>query len=189
MKVKILLLLVVLALGYVLTNMFRTKSLSEKEKNAIPYVANDILVFQSNRSEVDTIRIKEILVRKHPPNLGDMFWAKNVEILRVRSDKDCKNCDEIMTVSKQNYTSETLVSFDLILNGKRYYQGTDLKVLTKRHPEQLIVKGDTLQDVVRLERTTTKSHPGHVDRIYWSKSRGIVRIDVDAGYFWEMVNQ
>ncbi|WP_350287216.1 hypothetical protein [uncultured Croceitalea sp.] len=183
---RILIFASILFVGYVLTNMFRTKKLTEKEKSTIPYKANDILVFKSNHSEVDTLLIKEITISEHPPNLGDMFWAKNTEVLRVQSDKNCKNCDEIITISKQNFTSETRVSFDLILNGKRYYHGTDFKTLVKSQPEKLIVNGVELIDVIRIDRKSEKSHAGYIDRMYWSKSKGIVRIDINSDYYWEL---
>ena len=168
--------------------MFRTKKLTEKEKSAIPYKANDILVFKSNLSELDTLRINEITIRENPPNLGDMFWAKNVEILRVQSDKDCKNCDEIITVAKQNFTSETRISFDIILNGKRYYHGTDFNTLNKLKSEKLIINGIELNDVVLINRESEKTHSGHIDGIYWSKSQGIVRIEINSDYHWEIIN-
>ncbi|TMU57117.1 hypothetical protein [Flagellimonas algicola] len=175
-------------LGYIFTNPFRTKKLTKQEKQSIPYNGNEVLVFKSNKSEIDTIRITEITVREHPPNLGDMFWAKNTEILRVQSDKDCKNCDEIITVAKQNFTSETKISFDIILNGKRYYHGTELKTLNKLDLEKLIINGIELNDVVRIGRNSEKSHSGHVDGIYWSKSKGIVRIEINSDYYWELIN-
>ncbi|WP_420400266.1 hypothetical protein [Flagellimonas sp.] len=175
-------------LGYIFTNPFRTKKLTKQEKQSIPYNGNEVLVFKSNKSEIDTIRITEITVREHPPNLGDMFWAKSKEILRVQSDKDCENCDEIITVAKQNYTSEIRVSFDLILNEKRYYHGTDLKTLMKLKPKKLKISGMELNDVVRIDRKSKKSHSGHIDRIYWSKSKGIVRIEINSDYHWELIN-
>ncbi len=186
---RILLFVAILFLGYVLTNIFRTKKLTEKEKSSIPYIGNEILVFKSNKSELDTIRIKEITIRKHPPNLGDMFWAKNTEVLRVQTDKECKNCDEIITLSKQNFSSEITINFDLILNGKRYYHGTDFQSLKKLKAEKLIINGTELNDVVSISRKSEKTHLGQINKIYWSKSKGIVRIDVNSDYYWELINE
>ncbi len=186
---RILLFVAILFLGYVLTNMFRTKKLTEKEKSSIPYIGNEVLVFQSNKSELDTLRIKEITIRKHPPNLGDMFWAKNTEVLRVQSDKECKNCDEIITLAKQNFSSKTTISFDLILNGKRYYHGTDFQTLNKLTPIKIKVNGIEYIDVLPIDRKTEKFHQGHINRIYWSKSKGIVRIDVNSEYYWELITE
>jgi hypothetical protein len=182
------LILILFVLGYIFTNPFRTKKLTEKEKSEIPYKANDILVFQSNRSELDTLRIKEITIREHPPNLGDMFWAKNTQVLRVQSDKDCKNCDEIITVAKQNFSSETTINFDLIFNGKRYYHGTDFKTLNALETKKIKINGVELDDVVLIDRKSEKFHNGHINRIYWSKSKGIVRIDINSDYYWELIN-
>ncbi|MGJ8594239.1 MAG: hypothetical protein ACSHXF_16940 [Aquaticitalea sp.] len=168
--------------------MFRTKKLSEKEKSSIPYIGNEVLIFKSNKSELDTLRIKEITIRKHPPNLGDMFWAKNTEVLRVQSDKDCKNCDEIMTLSKQNFSSETKITFDLILNGKRYYHGTNFQTLNKLNSEKLTINGTELNDVVSIDRKSEKTHKGYIDKLFWSKTKGIVRINVNSDYYWELIN-
>ncbi len=169
--------------------MFRTKKLTEKEKSSIPYIGNEVLVFKSTKSELDTLRIKEITISEHPPNLGDMFWAKNTEVLRVRSDEDCKNCDKIITLAKQNFSSKTTISFDLILNGKRYYHGTDFQTLKKLDEEKLIINGIELSDVVSIERKSKKTHKGHIDKLYWSKSKGIVRIDVNSDYYWELITE
>ena len=169
--------------------MFRTKKLTEKEKSSIPYVGNEVLVFKSNKSELDTLRIKEIKLSEHPPNLGDMFWAKNTEVLRVQSNKDCKNCNEIITLAKQNFSSETTINFDLILNGKRYYHGTDFNTLKKLKAEKLVINGTELNDVVSINRKSEKTHSGHIDKLYWSISKGIVRIDVNSDYYWELINE
>ncbi len=169
--------------------MFRTKKLTEKEKSSIPYIGNEVLVFKSTKSELDTLRITEITISEHPPNLGDMFWAKNTEVLRVRSDKDCKNCDKIITLAKQNFSSKTAISFDLILNGKRYYHGTDFQTLKKLDEEKLIINGIELSDVVSIERKSKKTHKGHIDKLYWSNSKGIVRIDVNSDYYWELITE
>jgi len=169
--------------------MFRTKKLTEKEKGSIPYIGNEVLVFKSNKSELDTLRIKEIKISEHPPNLGDMFWAKNTEVLRVQSDKDCKNCDEIITLAKQNFSSETTINFDLILNGERYYHGTDFRTLKKLNAKFLNINGIELNDVVSIDRQSKKTHNGHIDKLYWSKSKGIVRIDVNSDYYWELITE
>ena len=102
------LILILAILGYIFTNPFRTKRLTEQEKKSIPYKGNEILIFKSNKSELDTIRITEMSIREHPPNLGDMFWAKNTEVLRVHNDIDCKNCDAIITYSVQNFSSKII---------------------------------------------------------------------------------
>ncbi len=186
---RILLFVAILFFGYLLTNMLRTKKLTEKEKSSIPYLGNEILIFKSNKSELDTLRIKEIKISEHPPNLGDMFWAKNTEVLRVQSDKDCKNCDEIITLAKQNFSSETTINFDLILNGKRYYHRTDFQTLEKLKAEKLIINGTELNDVVSINRKSEKTHSGHIDKLSWSKSKGIVRIDVNSDYYWELTTE
>lgn len=183
------LILILFILGYIFTSPFRTKKLTEQEKQSIPYKGNDILVFKSNKSELDTIRITEITIREYPPNLGDMFWAKNTEVLRVQTNKECKNCDEIITLAKQNFSSETTISFDIILNGKRYYHGTDFQTLKKLDAEKLIINGIELNDVVSINRKSEKTHSGHIDKLYWSKSKGIVRIDVNSDYYWELKNE
>ena len=62
----------------------------------------------------------------------------------------------------------------------------DFKTLVKSRPEKLTINGTELTDVVRIDRKYDKSHSGHIDRIYWSKSKRIVRIDITPGYYWEL---
>jgi hypothetical protein len=183
------LILILGIIGYILTNSFRTKRLTELEKQSIPYKGNEVLVFKSNKSELDTIRITEVSIREHPPNLGDMFWAKNTEVLRVHNDIDCKNCDAIITYSVQNFSSKTEIYYDLRINGKRYYLKTDFKTLNKSKPEKLLINGIELNDAVLIKREPEKNHSEHIDGIYWSKSKGIVRINIKSDYYWELINR
>ena len=183
------LILILIILGYVFTNPLRTKKLTEREKQSIPYKGNEILVFKSNKHELDTLQIKEITIRQHPPNLGDMFWAKNTEVLRVHQDVDCNNCDAIVTYSVQNFSSETNIYYDIKINGNRYYHGTKFRELDKLKPNTIKIGGIELDDVVFIDRVSEKYNSGHIDRLYWSKSNGIVRIDVNPKYYWELINE
>ncbi len=180
--------LILFILGYIFTNPFRTKKLTEQEKQSIPYKGNEILVFKSNKSELDTIRITEITIREHPPNLGDMFWAKNTEVLRVHNDIDCKRCDAIITYSVQNFSSKTDIDYRIKINEKRYYLGTNFKTFKKLETENLNVNGTKFNDVILIERKDEKSSY-RLDRLYWSKSKGIVRIDINENYYWELISE
>jgi hypothetical protein len=169
------------------TNPFRTKRLTEKEKQSIPYKGGETLVFKSNKSELDTIRITKISQREHPPNPGDMFWAKTTEVLRVHSDIDCKNCDAIIMYSVENFSSETSILYNIKINEKRYYLSTNFKNFTKLKPNSFKISGIELDDIIIITRTHEKS-PNRLEKLYWSKSKGIVRIEINDNYYWELLN-
>ena len=188
-SIPVFLILILSIVGYAITNPLRTKRLTRKEKRSIPYEGKEVLIFRSNKYELDTIRIREITVRKHPPPLNDMFWARNKEILRVHQDVDCKNCDAIITYSVQNFSAKTKISYHIRMHGKEYYHGTYFKKLDKMKLNTITIDGAELNDVVFIDRNFEKYHPGHIDRLYWSRSKGIVRFDVNPDYYWELINE
>ena len=197
----IITLIAVLIIGYVLTNMFRTKRLTEKEKSFIPYEKNDKLIFESNKSEIDTIKITDLTLSEHPPNLGDMFWAKNTEVLRVRTDSDCENCDELIYLGTKNYSFDTDVSWSIRVNGKNYVYGTNLNFMNKLKSIKLTVNGIEYEDVLILERGERFKRPKDkfskmfyngifpIDKLYWSKSNGILKFEIiETNEIWTIKN-
>ncbi|MGB5418338.1 hypothetical protein [Algibacter sp.] len=181
--------------------MFRTKRLTEKEKAFIPYTANQILIFESNKSKTDTITITEISLTKHPPNLGDMFWAKNTEVLRVQTDVNCKNCDEIMYLGTENFSFDTNISWTIRLNEKNYTFGTNQKSIDKIEKIKSTVNGIEYDDVLVLERAKQFERPKDniskmfykgiypIDKLYWSKSNGIIKFEIiETNEIWKIKN-
>jgi len=193
------LILVLFILGYIFTNPFRTKKLTEQEKNSIPYKGNEVLVFKSNKSELDTIRITKINIQTHPPNLGDIFWAKNTEVLRVHYDINCKNCDAIITYEVQNFSSKTNIYYDLKINEKKYYHGTNFKTFKKLKTRTVKVNGTVYDDVILIERkekikklnarldSIFYQNMYAIDKLYCSKSKGFVRFEINPNEYWELI--
>ena len=194
--------MLILFVGYVLTNMFRTKRLTEKEKAIIPYEKNDKLIFESNKSDIDTIKITDLTLVKRPPNLGDMFWAKNTELLRVHTDNsDCKNCDELIYLDTENFSFDTNIRWNIRINGKNYVHGTNLEEINELNTTKLNVNGIEYDDVVVLERSKRFERPKDkfskmfyngvypIDKLYWSKSNGIVQFEImETNEIWKLKN-
>lgn len=181
--------------------MFRTKRLTEKEKAFIPYKKNHELIFESNKSEIDTIKITDLTLSKHPPNLGDMFWAKNTEVLTVRTDTDCKNCNGLIYLGTENFSFDTSVSWSIRINEKNYVFGTNLKSINKLKSTKLIVNGIEYDDVLVLERSEKFIRPTDkisrmfyngifpIDRLYWSKANGILQFEIiETNEIWTTKN-
>lgn len=201
-KIKhIIFLIAILFLGYVLTNMFRTKRLNDTEKAFIPYKKNHELIFESNKSEIDTIKITDLTLSEHPPNLGDMFWAKNTEVLRVRTDTDCESCDELMYLGTENFSFDTNVYWSIRINGGNYVFGTNLASINELKSTRLVVNGIEYEDVLVLERGERFKRPKDkfskmfyngifpIDRLYWSKSNGIMKFEIiETNEIWTIKN-
>ena len=179
--------------------MFRTKRLTEKEKSIIPYKPNQVLVFESNKSEIDTIIITEITLKEHPPYMEDMLWAKNKEILRIQTDVDCKNCDEIITLAKRNYSIETEITWTIRINGKNYVYGTNLKSINRLKKKKLTLNEIEYDDVLVLKRRERFKRPNNklskmfydeiypIDKLYWSKSKGIMKFEIiETNEIWKL---
>ena len=198
----IIALIAVLFVGYVLTNMFRTKRLTEKEVAFIPYEKNDELIFESNKSDIDTIKITDLTLVKRPPHLGDMFWAKNTELLRVHTDNlDCKSCDELIYLDTENFSFDTNIRWNIRVNGKNYVHGTDLKYLNGLNTTNLNLNGIEYDDVVILERREKFVRPKDkfskmfyegiypIDKLYWSKANGILQFEIiETNEIWKLNN-
>lgn len=188
-----------LSLAYVFMNMFRTKRLSKEEKAFVPYAVNDELIFASNTSKIDTIKITELDFSKHPPNLLEMFWAKNKEILRVRTDVHCKNCNEIISVATENYTSDVFVSWTIRIHGRNYVLGDYLSSINELELTSLEINGISYDDVIILERGTPFKRPTDefskmfyegiypIDKLYWSKKHGILQFEIkETNEIWKL---
>ncbi|NRD24249.1 hypothetical protein HNV10_13400 [Winogradskyella litoriviva] len=197
----IIVLILFLLVGYVLTNMFRTKRLTEKEKAFIPYEKNDEIIFESNKSEIDTINITDLTLSEHPPNLGDMFWAKNTEALRVQTNNHCKTCDGLVSLRTENFSFDTNVSWSIRINCKNYVFGTNLASINKLKSTKLVVNGIEYVDVLVLERGERFIRPKDkfskmfyngifpIDRLYWSKSNGIMKFEIiETNEIWTIKN-
>ncbi|MEP1488717.1 MAG: hypothetical protein ABJK28_09845 [Algibacter sp.] len=181
--------------------MFRTKPLTEKEKSFVSYKVNQVLIFESNKSEIDSIKITEITIEKHPPNLGNMFWAKNTESLKIRTDMECKNCDEIITIGTKNVSSDTRISWSIRIHGKKYVYGTGIKSIDKIEKIKLTINGTEYDDVLILEREERFKRPKDkfskrlykdiypIDKLYWSKSNGIIKFEIiETNETWKLKN-
>ena len=181
--------------------MFRTKRLTEKEKTFIPYKKSDELIFESNNSEIDTIKITDLTLTEHPPNLGDMFWAKKTEVLRVRTDVECENCDELIYLGTENFSFDTNISWSIRINEKNYVYGTNLKLINELSSTKLMVNGIEYDDVLVLERDERFKRPKDIlsrafydgifpiDRLYWSRTNGILQFEIiETNEIWKIKN-
>ena len=105
--------------------------------------------------------------------MGDMFWSRNVEILRVYTETD--NFESyFISYEPNSHSSEINVYFDIFLCGNRYSHSTTFNELDKLKKHKVVVAGNEYDDVKFINGTFKKSHKQHIDRIYWSWSNGIV---------------
>ena len=183
--IRILLLAVIV---YVITIPFQIVRLSESVKESNQYKGNEILIFKSNKSEVDSIILNKVSTDYYPPDMGEMFWSRNVEILRVYTEIDNFG-NYFISYEPNSHSSEINVYFDIVLSGNRYSHSTTFNELDKLKKHKVIIAGNEYYDVKFIDRTYRKSNKQHIDRIYWSNSNGIVRIDVDKNYYWELLNK
>ena len=157
--------------------------LKKDETKYIPYNGNEILVFQSNHNELDTIFLtgistfnacydplsllkpscdgKELSCKRSDPNYDRYFTDKS-----------------LMSISK--IKNETFIGFDIKLRyswfyGKGYMYLEDFKNL----PNSEIKIGDVIfNDVKIIESDNTYiERDNYVERFYWSVSHGFLGLD------------
>ena len=176
-------------IGYLITIPFQVVRLTEVEKNSNPYKGDEILIFKSNKSETDTIKLGKVSVEIHPPDMNSMFFSRNTQVLRIYSKvRGCGTC-YLLSYETKIKSPEATVYFDVFLSGKRYSHSFSFSELSKLREHRITVNGRKYNDVKFLDRKYKKFDKQHIDRIYWSNSKGIIRIDVDKNYFWELVKR
>ncbi|QHI38862.1 hypothetical protein IMCC3317_42620 [Kordia antarctica] len=163
-----------------------------------PYLKGDILVFQSNMSEIDTVYITEIntysnaedhlaissdhhetlfvsglvtLARPKKDHLGNYYYKGGIKLLSMYADDDSH------------------IEFELnkIGDSLRYASAKyTINEITKYYEESSKIDFNNIEDVVSMETSITYKIDYDLKNIWWSKEYGYVRYEYKNNYYWEL---
>lgn len=177
-------------------------TLSKSAKAWIPYTGNETLVFESNDAKRDSIfllgpesgisRGEQYIIQHDYEWLGIKARQANLSVYDTTVAPEQQRRDNIMyTIIDLNSEGGDNISFDLVTLGARFYELPHfaLSELEDRKPETLSTVYDDYDDVYILESTkgaeaAYSRFDNYVERIYWSKSQGLVRYDKKNNEYW-----
>lgn len=176
-------------------------TLSSQDFGWMPYRENDTLIFMSNSGNMDTL----YLVKKDTvwqfPEAQSIFGhqCEAVRVLCLHSDsvegsQSIRYLENEFCSIRKNKTNQTLLNIRFLTKNATYYhlQEFDIDSLNKAPANQFKMNNKTHRDVYILEAEDYLGYlhkrKDYVEKLYWSKSKGLLRYDLKNGVYWELVD-
>lgn len=178
----------------------RVTHLSEKDYSWMPYKGNETLVFKSNTGEMDTI----FLIRK------DTLWGlpdpalsvSEYEIAAVFSkhtdpnvqDGSHRYLNNYFIQIKKNMTKKAELVIDLSAKDAKFYRISTIKIDSLDKIKSVVLRTPNRQynDVYEIAGEDylgwLSRRSNFVEKLYWSKSCGLIRYNKKNGEFWELMD-
>lgn len=157
--------------------------LKKYETKYIPYNGNEILVFQSNLNELDTIFLTGI--SKYNACYDPLSLLKpSCEGKKISCKRSDPNYDRYFTnetlMSISKIKNKTLIGFDIKLRHSRFYgkEYMDLEDFKNLPNSEMKIGNVILYDVKIIESDNSYfERDNYVERFYWSVSHGFLGLD------------
>jgi hypothetical protein len=186
-----------LTLPFIISCEWRYK-LSEKDYKWMPYVGNEVLVFNSNSGDTDTIFfLKKDTLIAYPE--AQSLNGKTYEVVSIfcrhsdawSPDGTHRYLDNNFVELEKSKDKKTRLNFNLSAKNAHFYRlrGIQVDSLSRQPPTSLVTKLKTYNDVYVIDGEdwlNFKERRDYVTKIYWSKSEGLIRYDKQDGDFWEL---
>jgi len=175
--------------------------LSTVDYEWMPYKGNERLEFVSNSGNTDTIFIlKKDTIWSYPDAQSPV--GLQCEVVRVFcrhtdsvvQDKSIRYLENDFCSIRKNKNNHAVLSISLLTKNATFYQIglIDLDSLNKQSPIIFKTKQKQYNDVYIIN---SKDYAGSfheradfVTKLYWSKSKGLVRYDKKNKIYWELIN-
>ncbi|QNR24880.1 hypothetical protein [Croceimicrobium hydrocarbonivorans] len=176
----------------------RTNRIPNNDLDILPYNGNEILIFESNLAETDTIFLQGSNRFIRPTDPLDLFpiKAEHYFILNKHSDPNPPSgkhryLDGHRLVGlAMNESNETYIEIDFAAKDAWFYgeSKSTLKKFKELPEKTLLISGRHFTDVVIIEDQKKKyfERTNHIERLYWSRSQGIIRYDKKHDEVWEL---
>lgn len=157
--------------------------LKKDDTKYIPYDGNEILVFQSNKNELDTIFLTGISKFNACYDPLSLFKpacdGKKLSCKRSDPNYDRYFTDKsLMSISK--IKNETFIGFDIKLRHSWFYgkEFMDIENFKKLPNSELKIGDKIFNDVKIIEADNSYiERENYVERFYWSVSQGFLGLD------------
>ncbi|CAL2085507.1 hypothetical protein [Tenacibaculum sp. 190524A05c] len=162
-------------------------NLSKQDYYWQPYKKNDLLVFESNKGMLDTLKVSKIELQNMPSDPLDILPTRietlHVYVSKIKNGADDGFLHKILEVSPYKKDT-TLVDYSFSFKTASFYNhdGSSEKKKAKenfglREPVYVIISNDS----------TFLKRDNYVDKLYWSKSKGILGYDMRKGDKWRIL--
>ena len=164
--------------------------LTEDEKSWNPYTKGQVIIFETKAGLSDSILIEEVDYG-FPDGLGVI--DKN-EILHVVGKKRrYKNNQEVsnylFTVHAKTQKGDSSIEFGISLKDSEFYSDYYYNIendLMKLPEQKVFVNNTSFTDVIKIKTKGRLDNNKGIRFIYWSKSKGYVRLEENNGTIWEL---
>jgi hypothetical protein len=176
----------------------RTNHIPEEDFELVPYSGSEVLIFESNQGDVDTIFLQGTSQHTSPTDPLDIFpvRAQHFSIIARHSDPSPPGGNHRYLEGKElvglsmSESNETWIKIRFAAKDAWFYGDASLRT-SQFHirPEiRIVIEDQPYDDVVVFEDTEKEYYQrsNHVERLYWSKTFGVVKYDKKEGETWEL---
>ncbi|HEX2847228.1 MAG TPA: hypothetical protein VHN59_11815 [Chitinophagaceae bacterium] len=190
-----------LFLSFIFISCGQSIKLSDEDYNWMPYTGNETLVFKSNTGETDTIYfIRKDTVWGMPDPAVSTNKYEIVGIFCRHSDgytgsEKFRYLENYFLEIKKNMNKRAELVFGLATKNAKFYRLSSVKIdsLSKVSPTSVTVSNNHYGDVYIIEAEdylgSLSSRSDYVTKLYWSKSKGLIRYDKQDSSYWELGNE
>ena len=175
--------------------------LSKKDYKWMPYTGHEVLIFNSNLGNRDTISLlSKDTIWSYPEAqsifgfVGEMVTVFCKHSDSVIQDKSIQYIENNFCSVKENKNGHSVLEVDLNTKDATFYRLSLIKLdsLDKVKPVVLKTKYAQYNDVYIMDGEdylgSFRKRYDFVTKIYWSKTKGLVRFDKQDSVYWELVN-
>jgi hypothetical protein len=144
--------------------------LSKTDLKYMPYKTGDVLVFE-NKKLNSTDSIKILRLHRYMPDGPQLHFNEGIQA-------EVSNGKFISVHAGYGKQSESYLKIDNI--SEKYY----IKNLENTMTTSLKIGNKKLDDVIVLENE--RGIISKIKKVFWSKSKGIVRYETEKGMIWEL---
>ena len=176
------------------------RHLSKKDYEWMPYKGNEVLVYVSNLGNRDTISLLEKdTIWSYPEAQAIVgFEGELVRVFckhsdTVIQDRSIQYIENNFCSVEENKNGHSVLEVDLNTKDATFYRLSLIKLdsLDKVKPVVLKTKYAQYNDVYIMDGEdylgSFRKRYDFVTKIYWSKTKGLVRFDKQDGVYWELV--
>ena len=164
--------------------------LTEEQKKWNPYRDGQVLIFKSNSNLVDSIHIIEGENLTFPDGPRLMYYNEILRVVASHELPGVKNPVNTHFFKIFAATNEESAYINFIIHTENFgFFGDDFTIdeLDSLPTIVLNLPNQTLTDVIVIgDRTNSLDVETAIETLYWSKSKGYVKLELYDGSIWEL---
>ena len=163
--------------------------LTDDEKSWNPYEKGQVIIFKTKTGILDSILIEEVTYG-FPDGLGVVDKYEILHVVgkkrRYKNNKEVSNY--IFTIDAKTQKSNSKIQFSISVKDSEFYPYYyNIENYLMKLPEQkMIVNNTSFTDVIKIKTKGKLDNNKGIRFIYWSKSKGYVRLEENNGVIWDL---